>query len=56
VRLDIALTVHRVPEADEAVDRGHLYADLSPDGRRFDGRLWLNGAQAEQRVTLQRPP
>jgi hypothetical protein len=52
-RIDLALQV--LPErAGEAVDGGNLSATLSADGRRLDGTVWLNSAQAEWPAALVR--
>lgn len=53
-QLTFAIQIHTVPEGAEPIDGGSLSATLAADGRRLDGTLWLNGAQAQQPVTLQR--
>jgi TIR domain len=52
--VDIALKVLSVPAPGTEIDGGNLSATLSADGTRLTGKIWLNGAQAEQPATLQR--
>jgi len=54
VAIDVAIQVLPVPGTGEPVDSGNLSAVLSADGQRLDGKIWLNGAQAEQVATLVR--
>ena len=54
-RIDLALQVLAVP-GDAPVDSGNLSATLSADGRRLDGKIWLNGAQADWPALLLRVP
>lgn len=52
--LDIALQVLPSPHGETAIDGGNLSLTLAPDGRTLSGRIWLNGAQAEQAAVLTR--
>lgn len=52
--LDIALRVMPSPAVGSAIDGGNLSLGLSADGRTLSGRIWLNGAQAEQPAVLTR--
>ncbi|MDP3083187.1 MAG: hypothetical protein Q8N44_05785, partial [Rubrivivax sp.] len=52
-RIDIALQLLSSP-GDELIDSGNLSARLSADGRRLEGRIWLNSAQADWPALLQR--
>lgn len=53
--LDIALQVLASPEeGGAAIDSGNLSLRLSADGRTLAGRIWLNGAQADQPAVLTR--
>lgn len=53
--LDIALQVLPSPDGGgSAIDSGNLSLRLSADGRTLAGRIWLNGAQAEQPAVLTR--
>lgn len=54
--IDIALQVLPSPGGREPVDGGNLSATLSADGLRLSGKIWKNGAQAEQGATLTRMP
>lgn len=54
--IDIALQVLPSPGGREPVDGGNLSATLSADGLRLTGKIWKNGAQAEQGATLARMP
>ncbi len=54
--IDIGLQVLPSPHGSEVIDSGNLSATLAPDGRTLTGRLWLNGAQAEQPARLERLP
>lgn len=54
VALDIALRVMPSPAVGSAIDGGNLSLQLSADGRALSGRIWLNGAQAEQAAVLTR--
>lgn len=53
--LDIALLVLPGPDAP-AVDSGNLRLHLAADGKTLAGRIWLNGAQADQAAVLTRLP
>jgi hypothetical protein len=54
-RIDIAFKVYPSPPGEgEPVDSGNLSATLAAGGRRLEGRIWLNGSQAEQAATLMR--
>jgi hypothetical protein len=52
-RVDIALQVLAQP-GDTVIDGGNLSAQLAPDGRRLEGRIWLNGEQRDWPATLER--
>jgi len=53
--LDIGLQVLPSPEGGAAaIDAGNLSLRLSADGRTPTGRIWLNGAQADQPAVLTR--
>jgi len=53
--LDIALQVLASPEGGgTAIDSGNLSLRLSADGKTLAGRIWLNGAQADQPAILTR--
>lgn len=53
--LDIALQVLASPEGGgTAIDSGNLSLRLSADGKTLAGRIWLNGAQADQPAVLTR--
>lgn len=53
--LDIALQVLASPEGGgTAIDSGNLSLRLSADGKTLLGRIWLNGAQADQPAVLTR--
>lgn len=52
--LDIALQVLASPEGGAAIDSGNLSLRLSADGKTLNGRIWLNGAQADQPAVLTR--
>lgn len=53
--LDIALQVLASPEGGgTAIDGGNLSLRLSADGKTLAGRIWLNGAQADQPAVLTR--
>lgn len=53
--LDIALQVLASPDGDgTAIDSGNLSLRLSADGKTLTGRIWLNGAQADQPALLTR--
>ncbi len=54
VALDIALRVMPSPAVGPAIDGGNLSLQLAADGRTLRGRIWLNGAQAEQPAVLSR--
>ncbi len=59
--IDVALQVLPSPGGAEPIDGGNLSATLSADGLRLSGKIWKNGAQAEQpatlaRVQVQNPP
>ena len=54
--IDIALQVLPSPGGAEPIDGGNLSATLSADGLRLSGKIWKNGAQAEQPATLTRLP
>lgn len=55
IALDIALQVLASPEAGgTAIDSGNLSLRLSADGKTLAGRIWLNGAQADQPAVLTR--
>jgi hypothetical protein len=53
VSIDVALAVVSSP-GDVPVDSGNLSATLAVDGTVMNGKLWLNSAQADRPVTLQR--
>ncbi|MBS1140097.1 MAG: hypothetical protein H6R13_1550 [Proteobacteria bacterium] len=52
--LDIALQVLPSPGGESPIDSGNLSVTLAPDGRTLSGRIWLNGAQADQPAVLTR--
>lgn len=53
--LDIGFRVLSSPESGAAaIDGGNLSLRLSADGRTLTGRIWLNGAQADQAAVLTR--
>jgi hypothetical protein len=55
LRIDIGFKVYPSPPGEgEAIDSGNLSATLAAGGRRLDGRIWLNGSQAEQAASLMR--
>ena len=51
--IDVALQLVSSP-GDIAVDSGNLGATLANGGALMHGKLWLNSAQAERPITLQR--
>ena len=42
------------PAGSEPIETGSLFAELSADGRRMTGRLWMNGEQAERSLEMAR--
>lgn len=55
--LDIAIEVFPSPDAGASpIDTGNLSLRLTADGNTLAGRIWLNGAQAEQAAVLTRLP
>ncbi len=53
--IDIALRVE-TPAGSEPIETGALFAELSSDGQRMLGRLWMNSEQAERRLEMAREP
>jgi TIR domain len=51
--IDVGLRVE-TPAGSEPIDTGNLAAELSADGQRMSGRLWMNGEQAERRLEMAR--
>ena len=42
------------PAGSEPIETGTLFAELSSDGQRMNGRLWMNGEQAERTLEMAR--
>jgi TIR domain len=53
--IDVALRVE-TPAGSEPIETGALFAELSSDGQRMSGRLWMNGEQAERTLEMAREP
>ena len=53
--IDVKLRVE-TPAGSEPIETGTLFAELSSDGQRMSGRLWLNGEQAERTLEMAREP
>lgn len=51
--IDIQLRVE-TPAGSEPIETGALFAELSSDGQRMRGRLWMNGEQAERALEMDR--
>ncbi len=51
--IDIQLRVE-TPAGSEPIETGALFAELSSDGQRMSGRLWMNGEQAERVLEMAR--
>lgn len=51
--LEVALRVE-TPAGSEPIETGSLFAELSSDGKRMSGRLWMNGEQAERSLEMAR--
>jgi TIR domain len=51
--LEVTLRVE-TPAGSEPIETGSLVAELSGDGRRMSGRLWMNGEQAERSLEMAR--
>jgi hypothetical protein len=50
---EVSLRVE-TPAGSEPIETGSLFAELSPDGQRMSGRLWMNGEQAERNFEMAR--
>jgi hypothetical protein len=51
--IDVSLRVE-TPAGSEPIETGSLFAELSADGQRMSGRLWMNGEQAERSLEMAR--
>ncbi len=51
--IDIQLRVE-TQAGSEPIETGALFAELSSDGQRMSGRLWMNGEQAERTLEMAR--
>ena len=53
--IDVKLRVE-TPAGSEPIETGALFAELSSDGQRMSGHLWMNGEQAERPLEMAREP
>jgi TIR domain len=51
--IEVKLRVE-TPAGSEPIETGALFAELSSDGQRMSGRLWMNGEQAERTLEMAR--
>jgi hypothetical protein len=51
--IDVKLRVE-TPAGSEPIETGALFAELSSDGQRMSGHLWMNGEQAERTLEMAR--
>ena len=51
--LEVVLRVE-TPAGSEPIETGKLVAELSSDGQRMSGHLWMNGEQAERTLEMAR--
>jgi TIR domain len=51
--IDVKLRVE-TPAGSEPIETGALFAELSSDGQRMSGHLWMNGEQAERALEMAR--
>jgi hypothetical protein len=51
--IEVKLRVE-TPAGSEPIETGALFAELSSDGQRMSGHLWMNGEQAERTLEMAR--